>query len=91
LRARRRQAEQILRERDDQITSETLVRLRDQYFLNVALERVFTNRFGANHAVTVRRREQTQEIRRDINNEIIRIARGAKSDYEIALAPRLMP
>ncbi len=77
--------EQILREKDDQFISETIVRLRNQYLDLAAHEQIYANRYGLVNPV-VNLRAQMQEIRRKIDDEMIRIARSAKNDFEIARA-----
>jgi succinoglycan biosynthesis transport protein ExoP len=69
----------------DGLRSEIIIRLRNQYLDYAARERVFADRYGAGHLATVNLRTQMLEIRRNINDEMKKIAESAKSDYEIAM------
>jgi succinoglycan biosynthesis transport protein ExoP len=70
----------------DVLKSEIIIRLRNQYLDYAARERVWAERYGANHLATVNLRTQMLEIRHNINDEMKKIAESYKSDYEIALA-----
>ncbi|MGI8568644.1 MAG: polysaccharide biosynthesis tyrosine autokinase [Methylocella sp.] len=70
----------------DVLKSEIIIRLRNQYLDYAARERVWAERYGANHLATVNLRTQMLELRRNINDEMKKIAESYKSDYEIALA-----
>ncbi|MEJ0094526.1 MAG: AAA family ATPase [Methylocella sp.] len=70
----------------DGLKSEVIVRLRNQYVDYAARERIFSARYGQNHLATVNLRTQMQEIRRNIDDQMRKIAESYKSDYEIASA-----
>ncbi len=70
----------------DVLKSEIIIRLRNQYLDYAARERVWAERYGANHLATVDLRTQMLELRHNINDEMKKIAESYKSDYEIALA-----
>ena len=70
----------------DVLKSEVIIRLRNQYLDYAARERVWADRYGVNHLAAVNLRTQMQEIRRNIDDEMRKIAESYKSDYEIALA-----
>ncbi|MGH6846548.1 MAG: polysaccharide biosynthesis tyrosine autokinase [Methylocella sp.] len=70
----------------DVLKNEIIIRLRNQYLDYAARERVWAERYGANHLATVNLRTQMLELRRNINDEMKKIAESYKSDYEIALA-----
>src|ERR1019366_8080204 len=60
--------------------------LRNQYLDLAGRERIFSERYGANHLAVVNLRTQMVELRRSIADELNRIAQSYKSDYEIAKA-----
>ncbi len=70
----------------DVLKNEVIIKLRNQYLDYAARERVWSARYGANHLAAVDLRTQMLEIRRNINDEMKKIAESYKSDYEIALA-----
>ena len=70
----------------DSLQSGVIVRLRNQYLDLAARERIFSERYGANHLAVVNLRTQMVELRRSIADELNRIAQSYKSDYEIAKA-----
>jgi succinoglycan biosynthesis transport protein ExoP len=70
----------------DVLKSEVIIKLRNQYLEYAARERVWASRYGANHLAAIDLRTQMLEIRRNINDEMKKIAESYKSDYEIALA-----
>ena len=70
----------------DVLKSEIIIRLRNQYLDFAAREHVWAERYGASHLATVNLRTQMLEVRRNINDEMKKIAESYKSDYEIALA-----
>ncbi|MGH6793971.1 MAG: AAA family ATPase, partial [Methylocella sp.] len=70
----------------DVLKNEVINRLRGQYLDYAARERIWAERYGANHLATVNLRTQMQEIRRNINDEMKKILESYKSDYAIALA-----
>lgn len=66
--------------------SEIIIRLRNQYLDYAAKERVWEDRYGANHMAALNLRSQMLELRRNITDEMKKIAESTKSDFEIALA-----
>jgi succinoglycan biosynthesis transport protein ExoP len=70
----------------DSLKDEVITRLRNQYLDMAALETTWSNRYGYEHQAAVNLRNQMQQLRRSIRNELGRIAAGYNSDYEIAKA-----
>ncbi len=70
----------------DGLKSEVIVRLRSQYLDYAARERIFADRYGPDHLATVNLRTQMQEVRRNIDDQMRKIAESYKSDYQIAAA-----
>ncbi|HEY4848668.1 MAG TPA: AAA family ATPase [Methylocella sp.] len=70
----------------DVLKNEIIIRLRNQYLDYAARERVWTEQYGATHLASVNLRTQMLALRRNINDEMKKIAESYKSDYEIALA-----
>ncbi len=70
----------------DVLKNEVIIKLRNEYLDYAARERIYSERYGANHLATVNLRTQMLELRRNINDEMKKIAESYKSDYEIALA-----
>ncbi len=68
----------------DALTSEVIVKLRQQYLELAQREAIFSQRYGANHLATVNLRTQMEEIQHSIADQMRKIAESYKSDYEIA-------
>lgn len=68
----------------DSLHSEVINRLRNQYLDTAAKEAIWSAKYGVNHLAAVNLRTQMAELRRNIQDELNRIAQGYKSDYEIA-------
>ena len=68
----------------DALSSEVIVKLRQEYLELAQREAIFSQRYGANHLATVGLRTQMQEIRHSISDQMRKIAESYKSDYEIA-------
>jgi succinoglycan biosynthesis transport protein ExoP len=68
----------------DALHSDVITRLRQQYLDLAARESDWSKRYGQNHLAAVNLRNQMDEIRRSILDELHRIAETYKSDYEIA-------
>ena len=68
------------------LRSEIIVRLRQQYLELAGRESIFATRYGANHEAVVNLRTQMTELRRNIADEMGKIAASSKSDYAIAQA-----
>jgi len=70
----------------DSLRSEIIIRLRNQYLDLVSREGILSARYGLDHLAAVNLRNQMDQIRQSIVNELRRIAESNKSDYEIAKA-----
>jgi succinoglycan biosynthesis transport protein ExoP len=68
----------------DTLHNEVIVKLRQQYLEDAAKVAEWTPKYGINHLAVVNKRNQMQELRRNIVDELGRIAETYKSDYEIA-------
>jgi polysaccharide biosynthesis transport protein len=68
----------------DSLHSEIITRLRNEYYDLSSRETVWAARYGQNHIAVVNLRTQMDTIRTSIQDELQRIARGSKSDYETA-------
>ena len=68
----------------DSLKNEVITKLRTQYLELANREAVWSARYGANHLAAVNLRNQMEEIRKSILNELQRIAESYKSDYKIA-------
>lgn len=68
----------------DTLHNEVITKLRQQYLEIKARESEWSVRYGADHQATIQLRQQMQELRRSIGDELQRIAQTYKSDYEIA-------
>jgi polysaccharide biosynthesis transport protein len=70
----------------DTLRNEVITRLRNQYLDLAAREATLSNRYGRDHLAANNLREQMEELRRSIGEELGRIAASYKSDHEIAKA-----
>jgi polysaccharide biosynthesis transport protein len=68
----------------DTLHDDVITRLRQQYLDIAARESDWSARYGRNHQAVVALRNQMQEIRKSIDDELRRIAQTYKSDYDIA-------
>ena len=68
----------------ESLKNDVITKLRSQYFEIANREAVWSARYGANHLAAVNLRNQMDEIRKSILNELQRIAESYKSDYQIA-------
>ncbi len=68
----------------DALKSEVIVKLRGQYLETAARESEFSNKYGQNHLATVGLRNRMLELRRNIADEMGKIAQSYESEYEIA-------
>jgi len=68
----------------DTLHDDVITRLRQQYLDLSARESDWSARYGRGHLAAVNLRNQMQEIRKSIDDELRRIAQTYKSDYEIA-------
>jgi succinoglycan biosynthesis transport protein ExoP len=70
----------------DSLHNEVIIKLRQQYLDYAAKVADWTPKYGANHLAVVNLRNQMQELRHNIVDELRRIAETYKSDFEIAKA-----
>ncbi|EJW11980.1 putative exopolysaccharide biosynthesis protein [Rhodovulum sp. PH10] len=70
----------------DALKNETIIKLRGQYVDLAAREATISAKYGHNHLAAVNLRNQMQEIRRNISQELQRIQQAYRSDYDIARA-----
>ncbi|WP_298951267.1 polysaccharide biosynthesis tyrosine autokinase [uncultured Methylobacterium sp.] len=70
----------------DALKNEVITRLRAQYLDLSSRYADMSSRYGANHQVAINLRNQMNEIRRSITDELRRIADSYKSDFEVARA-----
>jgi succinoglycan biosynthesis transport protein ExoP len=68
----------------DTLKSDVVTKLRQQYLEYASKEADWSARYGANHLAAVNLRNQMQQIRKAIVDELKRIAQTYRSDYEIA-------
>ena len=68
----------------DTLRNEVITRLRNQYLDLAAREATWSNRYGRDHQAATNLRDQMEELRRNIGEELGRIAASYQSDYEIA-------
>ncbi len=68
----------------DALNNQVVVKLRGQYLDLAAREAIWSKKYGPDHLATINLRNQMQEIRRTIADEMQKIAESYKSDYEIA-------
>lgn len=64
--------------------NEIIIKLRQQFNELQSRESIWSQRYGRDHLAAINLRNQMQEIRRNISEEIQKIAQGYRSDYEIA-------
>ncbi|WP_187371446.1 polysaccharide biosynthesis tyrosine autokinase [Methylobacterium oryzihabitans] len=70
----------------DALKNEVITRLRAQYLDLSSRYADMSARYGANHQVAINLRNQMNEIRRSITDELRRIGDAYKSDFEVARA-----
>jgi len=70
----------------DSLKSEIIIKLRGQYLEMSARESIWSKKYGPGHLAAVSVRNQMQELRRNIDDEMRKIAESTKSEYEIAMA-----
>lgn len=68
----------------DTLNNPIITQLRSKYLEYVTKEADFSTRYGRNHLAAVKLRQQINDIRKSILDEIRRIAETYKSEYEIA-------
>jgi len=70
----------------DALKNDVIIHLRNQFLDYAARERIWTDRYGANHLATINLRTQMLQLQQNIKDEMKKIAGSYKSDYEIAVA-----
>lgn len=70
----------------DALHSEVVTRLRAQYLDLAAKEGDLANRYGRDHGAVVNLRNQMDQIKHSVREELRRIAESSRSDYEVAAA-----
>jgi succinoglycan biosynthesis transport protein ExoP len=68
----------------DTLKNEVITKLRTQYLDLANRQADWSARYGADHLAAIHLRNQMDEIRKSILNELQRIAESYKSDYQIA-------
>ncbi len=68
----------------DTLKSDVITKLRQQYLDYASKEADWSSRYGPNHLAAVNMRNQMQQTKRAIVDELKRIAQTYRSDYEIA-------
>ncbi len=68
----------------DTLKDDVIIKLRSQYLTLAEREADWAKRYGSNHLAVVNVRNQMNEIRNSILDELRRIAESYRSDYEIA-------
>ena len=68
----------------DTLKNDVITKLRQQYLDYAQREADWSARYGKNHQAAVNLRNQMQQVRKAIVDELKRIAQSYRSDYEIA-------
>jgi succinoglycan biosynthesis transport protein ExoP len=68
----------------DTLKNDVITKLRQQYLDYAQKEADWSARYGKNHQAAVNLRNQMQQIRKAVVDELKRIAQSYRSDYEIA-------
>ncbi|HWM46421.1 MAG TPA: AAA family ATPase [Xanthobacteraceae bacterium] len=68
----------------DTLRNDVITRLRNQYLDLAAREATWSARYGHEHQAAINLRTQMDEVRRNIADELGRVAASYRSDYEIA-------
>lgn len=69
----------------DSLKNQVIIKLRSQYLELASREALWSAKYGSNHLATIGLRNQMLELRRNISDEMKKIAESYKSDYEIAM------
>jgi len=69
----------------DALKSTVIISLRQRYLEITGRESIWAKKYGPDHLATIGLRNQMLELRRNIADEMGKIAQSYKSDYEIAL------
>jgi succinoglycan biosynthesis transport protein ExoP len=67
------------------LKSEIIIKLRQQYLDFAGRVSLWTKKYGSEHLAVVALRNQMQELRRSIADEMDKIARSYKTEYDVAL------
>ncbi len=68
----------------DALKSEVIIKLRQQYLELAGRESIWSKKYGPDHLAAISLRNQMLELRRNIADEMGKIAESYKSDYEIS-------
>jgi polysaccharide biosynthesis transport protein len=69
----------------DALKSEVIIKLRQQYLELAGRESIWSKKYGPDHLAAITLRNQMLELRRNIADEMGKIAESYKNDYEISL------
>jgi succinoglycan biosynthesis transport protein ExoP len=69
----------------DALKSEVIIKLRQQYLELAGRESILSKKYGPDHLAAITLRNQMLELRRNIADEMGKIAESYKSDYEMSL------
>jgi succinoglycan biosynthesis transport protein ExoP len=70
----------------DALKSEIIIQLRAKYLEMAGRESIWSKKYGPDHLAAISVRNQMQELRHNIDDEMRKIAESTKSEYEIAMA-----
>jgi polysaccharide biosynthesis transport protein len=70
----------------DALNSQVIIKLRSDYLDLQSREALLSAKYGPNHLAVINLRNQMQQLRRNISDEMGKIAASYRSDYEIAKA-----
>jgi len=70
----------------DALKSEVIIKLRSQYLDLAGREAILSAKYGVNHQAAINLRNQMQELRHSIADEMAKIAESYKNDLQIAEA-----
>jgi succinoglycan biosynthesis transport protein ExoP len=69
----------------DALKNAVIIKLRQQYLEFAGREAIWSKKYGPDHVAAITLRNQMLELRRNIADEMGKIAESYKNDYEIAL------
>lgn len=70
----------------DSQRNEVIIKLRQQYGDLQAREADWSRRYGRDHLAAINLRNQMEQVRRNMNDEVVKIAQAYRNDYQIAVA-----
>ncbi len=73
----------------DALKNDVIIKLRGQYLEIAGRAALWAQKYGANHLAIISLHNQMEELRRNIKDEMAKIAGSYKSEYEIAEAREL--